>query len=241
MSSRLAEQAVDAADGRFGLHELLQRRLLFVTGKGGTGKTSLCAALALVAARAKKTVCLAETDPRSVFADVFGQPVEFKPREVAPGISATNIDFLRALANYLGESVSAERVISALLRNRLVRLFLDATPAAREMVVLHRIFQLTTRFDLVLVDLPASGHSTTMLGTPQTALRIFRVGPVRRRALEMQELLADPRRCELLLVSLPEEMSVNETLETYHRARHDLQINCAHVLINGLWQAVVPD
>jgi len=202
------------------LQQLSQRQLLFVTGKGGTGKSTFTAALGMTLAKRGKRVLLAEVDSaRPALQAEFGRRPEFQPLAVAPGIHIANIDFLNALHAYLVEVVPVERVVGLILKNKIVQYFLQATPGARELVILSRIHSLARggQFDTIIVDLPASGHAVSLFKTLDTVRRLFQVGPLRKRGEEISETLADDRRTGLVLMTIPEEMSVHEALETARR------------------------
>ncbi|MCK6526639.1 ArsA family ATPase [Myxococcota bacterium] len=197
-----------------------KRRLIFVTGKGGTGKSTFTSALGLALAGRGRSVLLAEVDSaRPALESVFGRRPEFQPSPVAPGIEIANIDFLGALHAYLAEVVPVERVVQLILKNRIVQYFLQATPGARELVLLSRIHALVRggRYDTLVVDLPASGHAYALFKTLESVRRLFQVGPLRKRGEEISETISDPHGTSLVLLTIPEEMSVNEVLET---ARH---------------------
>lgn len=198
---------------------LLDARLLLVTGKGGTGKTTYASAFALLAAARKKRVLLCEVDmQRPATPAIFGEVPDFEPREVLPGLSVTNVAFRPALESFLRRVVPAGRIIRRVLDNRLVQRFLDVTPGSRELTTLARIAELVDRYDLVVVDMPASGHAFSLLDVLRSALSLFRSGPVRRVAAEVRARLValDTR---VAFIALPEEMVVNETLETVARMR----------------------
>lgn len=201
---------------------LFRSRVLFVSGKGGTGKTTLCAAITKLAASQGRRALLVELDnQRPSLTSVFGVKPVHTPREIAAGLSIANIEWVPALDDWLTDIVSAARLVRLITHNRMVSLFLEATPGARDLVVLMRVLRLAEKYDLVVVDMPASGNAVAMLSVAVTARRLFDVGPIRRCA---DELLALYRRPDttMALISLPEEMVVNETIETAKKVRTDL-------------------
>ncbi len=196
---------------------LLDGRLLLVTGKGGTGKSTVAAALALLAAQRGRRVLLAELDmSRSAMAGIFGRPIGPRPVEIVPRLDVANVLYGPALEAFIGSVVPVGRVVRLVLENPIVRKFLDFTPGAREMATLSRVVQYAGEYDLVVVDLPASGHAFSLLDVTRSALRLFRSGPMRERAEALRAVL-ERRSTRLALVALPEEMVVNETLETHAR------------------------
>jgi len=196
--------------------DLLASRIVFVTGKGGTGKTTLSVALARLAASRGRRVVLAEVDNhRPSIPEYFGVPTGWEPVQVAANLAITNITWLEALADWLGTVVPATRIVKMILSNRMVRLFLDVTPGSREIVILARVLALARTHDLVVVDLPASGHAISLFLVPYRALLVFLTGPIRKIATEIVETLRSAGT-QVVLVALPEEMVVNETVQTWH-------------------------
>lgn len=201
----------------FDIADLVYGRVVFVTGKGGVGKTSVSAALARLAAAQGRRVLLVEVDSqRSALSPLFGVDVGYEPVKAADNLWLCNIDWYNALHEWIERVVPSRRVVDLILDNRIVRLFLDATPGNREVVTLSKICWLKPDYDLVVVDLPASGHATALMHSPGRTLELFRVGPIYQRSLESQALLR-AAGTHLVLVALPEEMVVNETVETWRK------------------------
>lgn len=218
------------------LQDLSQRRLIFVTGKGGTGKTTLVTALGMHLASLGHKVLLAEVDnARPTLGGYFDRDIGYSPVRVGVNLDAVNIDFANALRSYLERVVPVERLVRLILRNRIVRTFLFATPGARETVILgqlNHLYKQTAAPDFeetsgsarrgwnhVIVDMPASGHAVSLFGTPLTIQKLFRVGPLRAEADTVLEAFCDPAYVALVMVSISEEMSINETLETMAKVR----------------------
>jgi anion-transporting ArsA/GET3 family ATPase len=201
------------------VHALLEGRLLLVTGKGGTGKSTVAAALAVLAAARGRRVLLAELDmSRSAMTGLFGRPIGADPVTVAPRLDVANVLYGPALEHFIGSVVPVGRIVKLVLDNPIVRRFLDFTPGAREMATLSRVVQYASDYDLVVVDLPASGHAFSLLDVTRSALSLFRSGPMRERAERVRAVL-EKTSTRVALVALPEEMVVNETLETRQRFR----------------------
>ena len=191
--------------------------MYFVTGKGGTGKTAACVGLARALARRGRRVLLLEVDaPRPNLPSYFGGESSYEPRVLAPRIEGANIDFYSALRSYVESVVPVKSIVRLILRNKVVRIFLSATPGARELVILSRIWEhsFEPRWDHIVVDLPASGHTVALFRCPFLAQQTFDRGPLRERAGEIAERFSDPDVAELLFCALPGEMPINETLET---------------------------
>jgi anion-transporting ArsA/GET3 family ATPase len=223
------------------IQSLLDKKVVFITGKGGTGKTTLTAALAMVAARRRKRVLLVEVDmTRPSIEDIFGRSLSTEPSRLAQNIDGVNIEFMDSLRFYLAQAISVELLVNTILKNKMARYFLESTPFAREIVFLNQFFHQYERqlagngYDLVLVDLPATGHALPILSVPTGMERMFRLGPMVKRAREMQAFLADRRRVSLSLVTLPEEMPVTETLEVHERLKQQVPVGLGPVFVNRL-------
>lgn len=215
------------------LNELLARRLVFVTGKGGTGKTSFSAAFAQRAAESGRKTVLVEVDNHAPsLPSILGVPASYSPSMVAPNLAICNLTWEQALEDWLALNVPVERVSRLIMTNRIVQTFLVATPGAHETVILSKVMHMLDEWDTVVVDLPASGHAISLLRVPSITLRMVKSGPIRKRALEILSLFASPEVTSVL-VSLPEDMVVNETLETYTRLRKEVpELSVGAVVLN---------
>src|SRR5512137_425229 len=201
--------------------DLLDRRLVVVTGKGGVGKSTVSAALAVLAARRGKRVLVTEIDARERIAPMLGgRPSGPVVRQVLPGISTVNVDPRHSLEEYALLVVKVRAIYQAVFENRVVRFFLRAVPSLAETLMLGKVLHEARseergrpRWDLVVVDAPSTGHAVQLLGVPRALLDTVPGGPLRRDAEWMHTLLTSPERTAVALVSLPEEMPVTETAE----------------------------
>jgi len=229
---------------------LLERTLLYVTGKGGVGKTTVAAALGLAAAeRGRRTiVCeVAEQDRVSRAFEREGVRSGEAEVELAPNLWAISIDPQSALEEWLARQLGGALGTGAfrtLLRSSTFQYFVAAAPGARELITIAKVWELAQperwdrahrTYDLVIVDAPASGHGIAMLSTPRTYAEIARVGPIRRQATKVSALLSDPERTGYLAVALPEEMPVAETLELDPRLREAVGLGFEAVVVNALF------
>ena len=196
------------------VQSLLDSRLVLVTGKGGTGKTSFSAALAILGAVQGRRTLLCEVDTqRPSMAAIFGQPPSTRPDPVFDNLDLVNVHWDAALADYVKRYIPVGRLVDRILENAVVRRFLDFAPGAREMFLLSRLAHLAEDYELVVVDMHASGHAFSMLDITRSAIGVFRSGPMLDRARELIDILkAETTR--MVFVAIPEEMVVNETLET---------------------------
>ncbi len=230
---------------------LLERRLVIVTGKGGTGKTTVCAALALAGAQAGRRVLVAEVGrdehvPRLF--DPASGPVGYAGRELRPGLTVMRIDPFEALAEYLGLQIGLRPVVDAVLRNRSFRQLMEASPGWRELITLGKIWHLqqaTTPagdplHELLIVDAPATGHGLTFLDVPRVVGAAVRAGPLQRHAGWVEAMIRDPEHTLLLPVALAEELPARETAELALRVRESVGVTIDRVIVNGVVSAPFP-
>jgi anion-transporting ArsA/GET3 family ATPase len=206
--------------------DLLRHRVLIVTGKGGTGKTSVAAALAeLASARGIDTLAIEAAQDgalQRLLASHDAPPGDDgrTPLRLREHLFALRIDPLRALEEYLELQLHLSTIVRPLLRNRGFRRLLDAAPGWRELITLGKIWHLeqqsaggAPRFGLLVVDAPATGHGISLLSVPGVVVDLVRMGPLRRQTEQVQALLRDPARTRIVPVTLAEELPVQETLE----------------------------
>jgi len=220
--------------------DLLDRRLLFVTGKGGVGKSTVAAALALLAAEQGKRVLVVEVDAKGNLTDFFEHgPVGFKPVEVHPGVHVMAMDTEQSLHEYL--SLNLRLPIFSRLGPiaRVFEFVATAAPGVKEILTIGKILwevreaqEGRARWDLVVVDAAASGHIVAQLGAPQTMRELVQVGAVRNQTEWMSALLADPAITALTIVATPEEMPVSETIELVGRVRDEVAVPIGAVIVN---------
>ncbi len=224
---------------------LLDRRLLIVTGKGGVGKSTVSAALALVAARTGKRVLVCEVNAQERIAPLLGAPVAGATiREALPGVSTVNVTPPEAMREYGLMVLKFRTIYEAVFENRLVRYFLRIVPSLAELVMLGKILHEARteergrpRWDLVIVDAPATGHAVQLLRVPSALVDTVPGGPLRHDAEWMQAMLIDPAWTALAIVTLPEEMPVNEAIELDAQVRGVLGIHRAALFVNAMPEA----
>src|SRR5712691_7346878 len=220
--------------------DLLERRLLFFTGKGGVGKSTVTAATALLAAEQGKRVLLVEVDAKNNLTALFEHaPVGFEPRQVHPGVYAMQMDTEASLREYL--KVQAKVPVFGRI-GPMARAFdfvATAAPGVKEILTVGKVcwelresLQGRADWDLIVVDAAATGHVIGQLDAPGAIQELVQVGPVRHQTDWMVELLSDPSVTSLNVVATPEEMPVNETIELVERARVELTVPLGAVVVN---------
>ena len=224
---------------------LLSRRLLVVTGKGGVGKTTVAAALGLVAARAGKRTIVAEVARRGDVASAFDRDGSepFEEIELAPGLFHISIDPQDALEEYLRDQLPRGPLADLLARSRVFGLLAAATPGMRELLTVGKLWELAQLdrrtpgadpYDLVVVDAPATGHGVAVLTAPRTFAAAAGAGPVARQGTKIDATLSDPAQTAVVAVARAEELAVTETGELRASLRQSMGLQIERVVANAL-------
>ena len=231
------------------IDEFLGPKILIVSGKGGVGKTTVSAALALVAARHGRKVCVAEVDRKGTLPKLFGtdRGSTYDAEELTPGVWGLTIIPEDALAEYLRVQYHMKRISKVFMSTHFVDYITTAAPGLEDILVLGKIWYLEQNrpgtggqgFDTIIVDAPAAGHMLTFLSAPSGLADAVRVGPVRRQAQWLVEMLEDPARTRVHLVTLAEEMPVTETLETSAALDGRLGIEQGPIFANGIYSRLL--
>jgi anion-transporting ArsA/GET3 family ATPase len=223
---------------------LLDRRLVVVTGKGGVGRTTVAAALGVLAARQGKRTVVCEVAEQERLAALFGiTGVGHGERELAPGLHAVSVQPERAKEEWLRYQLKSGMLAGVLGGSRLFQYLTAAAPGLSELVTIGKVWdlaQLERRtggavFDLAIVDAPPTGHGLAMLRAPATYASVARVGPISRQARIIDSFLRDRDSTGVLVVALPEEMPVNETIDFERRLADELTMAVDHVVVNGVY------
>jgi anion-transporting ArsA/GET3 family ATPase len=223
-----------------------QSHVLVVAGKGGVGKTTMTAALAKMAARAGKSVLIVELEGKSGITAAFGRHGDLGYEEVllVPAVDgpdgpmgsvrARRLTPDDALLEYL-EDHGLRRVSKRLAHSGILDVVSTAIPGIRDVLVLGKVKQLEREevADLILVDAPATGHAITFLTSASGMVSAARGGPLRTQAQDVVELLSDPARCRVLLVTLPEELPVSETIESAYTLEDKAGVQLGPVIVNA--------
>ena len=215
--------------------DLLDHRLLFVTGKGGTGKTTVAAAMALLASQRGKRTLVCEIDAKGDLADFFEcGNIVYKAREVSPGLFAMAMDTEQSLDEYLRLFLRIPVMGRIGPVARMFDFVATAAPGVKEILTVGKLaYEVReAHYDLVVVDASATGHIVGQLAAPQAINHLVQVGLVRSQTDWMLEILSDPTRTGLVIVSTPEEMPVNETIELSKRVADETTVKLAAVVVN---------
>jgi anion-transporting ArsA/GET3 family ATPase len=235
-----------------------QSRVVIVAGKGGVGKTTMVAALAHLAAGAGLSVLVIELEGRTGVSTAFGGSGGLgyagevlhaagakgigggdsdDGAAIPPGVvHARTITPDDALLEYLDDH-GMKRFSKRLLSSGIIDIVAGAIPGIRDILVLGKVKQIEQRgvADLVLVDAPATGHTMTFLSSAGGLLDAARAGPIRAQAADVVALLSDPKRCQVALVTLPEEMPVNEVVEAAYQLEDKVGIALGPVIVNACY------
>ena len=225
---------------------LQERRLVYVTGKGGVGKTTVAAALGLAAAEAGRRTIVCEVAEQDRVSRAFRREGVTAETEVqlADNLWAITIDPNKALQEWLAKQLGGGAPLRMMTRSHAFQYFVAAAPGAKELITIAKVWELAQlsrwdarnrTYDLVIVDAPASGHGLAMLTTPHTYGEIARIGPIRRQAGKIEALLSDPEKTGYVAVALPEEMPVVETLELGRKLEETVGLGLEAIIVNGVW------
>ncbi len=228
--------------------EIFDKRLLIISGKGGVGKSTICAALGLSAASFGKRVLIVEMDEKERISRLFGSPeVGYDGAFVCDDIYVRNLQPMFAMDEFVRTQVTMKRIANQIIGSQIYRYFVAAAPGLKEFVTLGKITMLEEeklrgqkpKYDLIILDAPATGHGIAFLRVPFAAADTLNVGWVRKQADRIINLITDPKKTMLNIVTLPEEMPVNETMEMTESVRDLLGIPIGHIIINSVFPQIL--
>lgn len=223
--------------------DLFDLDLLFVTGKGGVGKTTVSAALALAAAKRGRRVLVAMCNAKERLSHLLEvDSIGSRNQPIGGGMEAVNMTPTIALEEYGMMVLKVRSVYKAVFENRFVSAVLRGTPGIEAWSMLGKAYYHANeklesgrrRYDLIIVDGPATGHALDMLRVPQVICDVAPPGLLRTEAEGALGLLRDPKRSAAVLVTLPEHMPVNETLELHAAITGELRMPVGRLVVNGV-------
>jgi anion-transporting ArsA/GET3 family ATPase len=224
---------------------MLDKRLIFVTGKGGVGKSTISASLGLAAAERGKRTIICEIGSQEHTSQLFRRgKVGFHEVELQENLWAISIDPDESMREYVLLQLKVRAMRDLLFKSRVFTYLAAATPGLKELVTIGKIWELAQpdrkvkkgrQYDLVIVDAPATGHGIGFLQTPRTFASIARVGPIHTQAAELDRFITDHEATGTAIVSLPEEMPVNETATLERELREEIGVAVDRVYMNALY------
>lgn len=228
------------------LSELLGKRLILVSGKGGVGKTTVAVLLALWASSQKKKTLLVEMNSSDRIAPLFGlDTVGHKETPVAPNISLINLNPKSCFEEYVLQRIRFKSIYKTFFNNKFVENFLNAVPGLNDALMLGKIYELERQFknktteeleyDLVIVDAPATGHGLSALEVPNVLKSAVKIGPLHSHANSILEMLGDHDKTAFCLVTLAEEMPVSESIEYIDSLKQKTKLNFGPAFINAVY------
>ena len=218
---------------------------MIVTGKGGVGKSTVALALGLAAAERGRKTIVCEVSSQERLSRAFDRAdVGFHEMEMATNLWAISIDPDEAMREYVLLQLKVRAMRDLLFRSKIFGYLAAATPGLRELVTIGKIWELALddrkvkkgrKYDTVIVDAPATGHGVGFLQTPRTFANVARVGPIASQAETLDRFITDHRRTGVAIVSLPEEMPVNETATLERDLTEEVGVSVDRIYLNGLY------
>jgi anion-transporting ArsA/GET3 family ATPase len=225
--------------------DLLDKRLVIVTGKGGVGKSTVALALGLKASQLGKRTIVCEVASQERISGAFHRAsVGFSETELRPNLYGISIDPDESMREYVLLALKVKAMRDLLFRSKIFTYLTAATPGLRELVTIGKIWELALDerrvkgrqpYDLVVVDAPATGHGIGFLETPRTFANVARVGPIASQAETLHRFITNRRKTGVAIVALPEEMPVNETATLERDLTRKVGVAVDRVFVNGMY------
>ncbi|HEX9711287.1 MAG TPA: ArsA-related P-loop ATPase [Actinomycetota bacterium] len=220
-------------------------RVLMVSGKGGVGKSTVAAALAVAAAKRGERVLVADLEDRESVGPIFGLPkLPHQEHHIEAGITGLSVIPDEALVEYFRVVYRVPKFSRALLRSKAVEFATQTAPGIRDILLIGSIMQAErsrhdgrVQYDRIIVDAPPTGRLPRLLDAPRAIVELVRAGPIKPQAQRVLDLVLDPRRLQVVLVTLPEEMPVRETVEAVETLQK-MDVTLGSIVVNGIWPAL---
>jgi len=227
--------------------KILAKRLIFLSGKGGVGKSVLAATLAWMAARRGRRTLLVELDTIATIPLIFGKPGNgdsYRENPLAPGISCLHVDGKSGLEEYLQMMLKSRRFAQRVFRSPVYQYFVNIAPGLKELMAVGKLWDLEHKtgpagrvplYDVLIVDTPATGHTVSYLQMPLTAAGTVKRGLVRKEAQKVVDLLQDPVKTSFHIVTTLAEMPVNEAVELHATISTRLAMPLGCLFVNQVY------
>lgn len=233
------------------LSELLKKRVIFISGKGRVGKTTVTLLFRLLASKHDKKSLLVEFNSISHLAPIFGvSEITSTETQLAQNLSGINLEPEACFKEYVLKHVKFQLVYKTFFNNKFVSHFINAVPGLNEILMLGKIYELekqrqsrfsdNTEYDLIIVDAPATGHGLSALEVPQILQSAVKMGPLHKHATQIIDMFSDRSKSAFCLVTLAEEMPVNEYIEYIEALKSKIDIAFGPIFINGVMPSL-PD
>lgn len=223
---------------------LSKKRLIFVTGKGGVGKSLMAASLALQEASAGRKVCLVELGQQSFYESFFEtRGINYEPSEVIPQVHISLLTPDEALREYILHYLKVTKLYEILFQNKVMKAFINAAPALPELSILGKLTSdirdvLPTDYDVMVVDCFSTGHALALLRAPRGLSETFKVGPLNEQARSIDQVLCNNELVKYVVVTIPEELPVNESKELVQQLKAefnaDVSVICNQISLSNL-------
>lgn len=210
--------------------------IIFVSGKGGVGKSVVSASLAYHLSKIGKKVLLVELGETSFFEKFFqtllgGKRIEYKPQEVVPNLFISIWDFKVCLKEYVSFYIKSEKIYDVFFGNQIMQKLIRAAPALKELAILGKATSGPRNvgpkmdYDHIIIDSYSTGHHRALLNAPKGITRVIHRGPMSIQSEKMLEVLKEPSLCEQIIVIKPEELPTVEGLELKVNLKNDLGLD----------------
>jgi anion-transporting ArsA/GET3 family ATPase len=223
-----------------------KQKIFMITGKGGVGKSTIAAALAQKEARSGRKTLLVELGEQSYFQYVYDKPIYYEPTPVEENLSISLWSGEACLREYVYYLIKVKTLVDLFFDNRVMRTFIKAAPALKELAVLGKItsgirqWGPPLNFDVIIVDAFATGHFLALLKAPIGMGELIESGPMGEQSRNIQSVLKRPDLCEYKIVTLPEELPVTEAIELVHDLKKLLGVH-ADVICNRVYRTDISE